>query len=1266
MSGKSADKKSSSKSKSGGNKLTVIKNAPKPISKSSTVQSGWSRKGESRAYANGDYDETVLSARPVSDYSCETKHGSSILKVELQKLYLSKEKEQALLATLKEIHGEDFKLSEISSYKDKRENLSHQYWMNNGTLIVKGAIDYSQKKVLDLEERVNAFALKKLLSYGFHKPHCLEALDLMNGDVGKSLELLLSQYFHLGLKFDCINVENEDEDPNKCTESEIDDEILHCLRNDEKDVLLSIYESAFQERVPNSVWIISLPLEYLLKKHQNPVIQNSGVVKSMKKKKETCRYFLKGHCKYVYDCKFSHDSPETKSNVPDDRHLRIDEEIRTFDLEIRFPQGCQYPHKPAVVCISTNNPLFPKESCLRITKRLNREAQEIAKDHGTAAIYSLAELLLNSEEVIWDAINNETIDFDESRPLIFVPDEEEENVKDTIITPEVKTKSAKSNKREPKAGPTSEETAKENEKIRRKFLDKQERPEYQRMLRGRKSLPIWSMRNEILKIITENQVIVISGMTGCGKSTQVPQFILDEWLNNKNWSGDVHRLVLCTQPRRISAIGVAERVAEERVEQIGNVVGYQIRLESKMSSTTRLLFCTTGILLRRLESDPLLKGVSHIIVDEVHERSEESDFLLMILRDLLPQRDDLKVVLMSATMNANLFSDYFNGIPVIEIPGRTFPVEQFFLEDILELTQYAMEENSPYARPLKFKSSLSKDCAKGGSAMESLKDALENVYLENEILGDEGFKVPKDSVRDEQLSVQQFFYRYQDYSKHVRKTMVLMDPEKINYDLIESVLVWIVSGNHNYPKDGSILIFLPGMAEITTLHELLNENPVLTPRRGNFLLLPLHSSLSSEEQAAVFQKTKPGVRKIVISTNIAETSITIDDCVFVIDSGKMKEKRYDSNKNMESLELVWVSRANAMQRKGRAGRVMDGICIHLYTKHRYKHHFLGQPIPELQRVPLEQLVLRIKVLKLFEGKDPHYVLGRTLEPPSEENISNSMTRLQDLGALDEENRLTPLGRHLAALPVDVRIGKLMLFGAMFFCLDSTLTMAACLSYKSPFVAPFAKKEEADTKKLEFLVGNSDQLTVLKAYKLNANGDNTRLLAAILCAALYPNVVKILTPEKLYARSTGGAIPRAPKPEELKFKTKEDGYVFIHPSSVNYTTNDYPSPYLVYHEKIKTSRVFIRDCSMVPILPLVLFTGSKLNVELNSGIFIISLEDGWIKLSVERQIVAELLKTIRIELLKLLDEKIEDPKLNLVTHKNGRKIISTIVSLVTAD
>lgn len=458
-------------------------------------------------------------------------------------------------------------------------------------------------------------------------------------------------------------------------------------------------------------------------------------------------------------------------------------------------------------------------------------------------------------------------------------------------------------------------------------------------------------------------MVVISGETGCGKSTQVPQYILDEYFAQLAAKTDFSACksiepvqIICTQPRRLTAIAVAERVSHERCEKIGNVVGYQIRLENKISSATRLTFCTTGLLLRRLQSDPLLTGISHIIVDEVHERSQESDFLLVIIKELLEKRSNLRVILMSATLNASIFSDYFCGIPVLDIPGRTFGVEQFFLEDILHRSRYIMEQDSKYSR------TLSK------AEYQQLEQDLEDVLIST--------ITPPVKLRDERLSLLEMYGRYSDYSKNVCKTLFQMDPAKINPELIETVLRYIVEDASEWPQEGTILVFLPGLGEIQTVHETLCESSIFSPHANRFIIIPLHSTLTNEEQALVFRKAPAGKRKIVLTTNIAETSITIDDCVFVVDCGQMKEKRFDSNRNMESLELTWVSRANALQRKGRAGRVMPGICIHLFTKHRFTHHFLGQPVPEIKRVPLDQLLLRIKTLPNFAEREITDVIGK--------------------------------------------------------------------------------------------------------------------------------------------------------------------------------------------------------------------------------------------------------------------------------------------------
>ncbi|XP_053608601.1 putative ATP-dependent RNA helicase DHX57 isoform X2 [Plodia interpunctella] len=1176
------------------------------------------------------------------------------LKVEMQTIRLNSDSQKLVLDTLRFIHGPDFKLGSASRYKDKGSNFGNKYWMERGNLVVQGGTDYSVIQKPDIESseaRLRAFALAKLEKYNFHKPHCAEALEMAAENVDKALELLFYKYFK-------VNSQEKPQDVPSPAE-------LIEMRTDEKAVLESIYESNFRIKEHN-VWSVKINLDYLTKTYENKKVEvkKSYNYKPKSKEKELCKLYLRGPCRFGAKCKFLHEN--NVEDTPKESEMKECEKIM-YELEIRFTEDTVYPYEPPLLFFKTETPTktIPELTCLRITGKLLDEAKILAQD-GIPSIYSLVEALNNEEEIL-NFIQFDTRTFPDTTDALFPQLIVNSN---DLSKEKLPSHYKKGENRNNRSSINFEEVLKDNKEIAKRWLEKRENNRYNKMMAGRRKLPAWKKKEDILNAIKKSQVVVISGETGCGKSTQVPQYILDQWLANFNKDGVQHAEIVCTQPRRISAIGVAERVAEERVEKIGQVVGYQIRLESKVSSKTRLTFCTTGILLRRLEYDPQLKSVTHVMVDEVHERSEESDFLLLILRDLVKVRKDLRVVLMSATLNSELFAEYFDKVPILEIPGRTFPVEQLFLENIMETTDYVMEENGPYSRKLK-----------KGEKKQDLETELETSDVRSE-----GIEPPKLSIRDENLSIAQMIARYSKSSKTTCKNMYMMDTEKINLDLVEHVLQYIVNGDHKWPREGAILIFLPGIAEIMQLHDQLAESHTFSPKTGKYLLLPLHSTLTSEEQALVFRKPKPGVRKIVISTNIAETSVTIDDCVFVIDCGRMKEKRFDSNRNMESLDLVWVSRANAKQRRGRAGRVMPGVCVHLYTSHRYNYHILEQPVPEIHRIPLEQLLLKIKILPLFQDMSVHEVLGKTIEPPSKPNIDGALSRLQDIGALDKSYSLTPLGAHLAALPVDVRIGKLMLMGAIFCCVDSALSMAAFLSYKSPVVSPRDKKSEADAKRREFACANSDQLTTLKAYRkwqqamrssthaglvfanenflshktllmlsdikhqllglladigfvpdmpelrrrmrkdsvaaftgeqLNANGNNDRLLAAILCAALYPNVVKVLTPEKSFHMQAGGAIPRQPAPDELKFKTKSDGYVALHPSSINSTVGYFGSPYLVYQEKVKTTRVFIRECSMVPQLPLVLFSGCNLSVELHNGTFIVSLEDGWIMFQVER-------------------------------------------------
>ncbi|XP_011642298.1 putative ATP-dependent RNA helicase DHX57 [Pogonomyrmex barbatus] len=823
-----------------------------------------------------------------------------------------------------------------------------------------------------------------------------------------------------------------------------------------------------------------------------------------------------------------------------------------------------------------------------------------------------------------------------------------------------------------------------------------------------RKLPTWTKKDEIINTISENQVILICGETGCGKSTQIPQFILNNSIEQAKLKDELHVNIICTQPRKINAIGLANRVAAERNEKVGDIVGYQIHLEKKLSKRTRLTYCTIGILLQKLIGDRNLLGVTHVIVDEVHERSADSDFLLMLLKDLLPKKLSLKIILMSATLNTKIFSSYFGNVPIINIPGKLFSVEQLFLEDILEKIRYVFVKDSKFVHQEKRKIVFQKQ--------QKAEKLLTNLTDSDIPIGNLDDRV-NEYLEDEDLTLEQLINRYPNYSKLTHENLFLMDHKRINYELIEKILEWIISRKHGYPRTGSILVFLPGVEEIATLIQQLNRNIYLSVD-NKIVIYPLHSSISMEEQNRVFQQTKDGVRKIVIGTNLAETSITINDCVFVIDSGKMKENRFNSDKNLNCLETCWISQANALQRKGRAGRVMPGVCIHLYTSHRFKH-FSVEQIPEILRISLESLLLRIQLMHDGRKINLYNILSQILQPPSPKEIKNAIIRLQDAGAFNSDCVLTPLGHHLAKLPVTVGIGKLILYGAIFNCLDSVLTIAACLSHKSPFNVPFELRKEINPK-LKFLVANSDHLTILRAYtewraacsnsksagktfakenylsiytlhtladmkhqylellisigfvsanlsdrkfnvdnilditgaELNTNNWNYKLLQGLICAALYPNIVKLdKHPNQLNA-------------QHLALQTRNNILVKIHPTSAVSQINFFSSPYLAYQQKLKTKEVFILEVSMIPTLPLIIFSGYELNIEHRDGKFIVSLDHGWVILEVTSLHEGELLQKMRIDLGILLTRKMKNPLLNLLSCPRSKEIIDTIVNVVT--
>lgn len=374
---------------------------------------------------------------------------------------------------------------------------------------------------------------------------------------------------------------------------------------------------------------------------------------------------------------------------------------------------------------------------------------------------------------------------------------------------------------------------------------------------ARERLPAFEHRAEILDAVfgdASGQVCVISGETGCGKTTQVPQFVL-EYAIQHDFGAACN--IVCTQPRRISAIGVAERVASERGEQVGESTGYAIKGESRSSSHTRLLFCTVGVLLRRLQSEPALNSVSHLIVDEVHERDVLTDFLLVMVRDILKVRRNLKLILMSATLSASKFAQYFArpghpAIPTLAIPGFSYPVQDYFLEDVIESTRW---------KPAIGGGIGSADSVAGG-----------------------GF----DGGVGGRLKVKE------GYSQATAQALNATEQDVIDYDLIQTTLELICgaggSRDRQSVKVGGILVFLPGMMEIRKLCDMLGDSRTFSDSK-RFVVLGLHSSLDSQAQRAIFRRYPAGIVKIVVSTNIAETSITIDEITHVVDCGRVKEMR---------------------------------------------------------------------------------------------------------------------------------------------------------------------------------------------------------------------------------------------------------------------------------------------------------------------------------------------------------------------------------------
>ncbi|XP_007101309.3 ATP-dependent RNA helicase DHX30 isoform X2 [Physeter macrocephalus] len=689
-------------------------------------------------------------------------------------------------------------------------------------------------------------------------------------------------------------------------------------------------------------------------------------------------------------------------------------------------------------------------------------------------------------------------------------------------------------------------------------------------------LPVDPHRDTILSAIEQHPVVVIAGDTGCGKTTRIPQLLLERYVTEGRGA---RCNVIITQPRRISAVSVAQRVSHELGPSLRRNVGFQVRLESKPPARGgALLFCTVGILLRKLQSNPSLEGVSHVIVDEVHERDVNTDFLLILLKGLQRLNPALRLVLMSATGDNERFSRYFGGCPVIKVPGFMYPVKEHYLEDILA-----------------------------------------------------------------KLGKHQYPHRHRHHESE--------DECALDLDLVTDLVLHIDARG----EPGGILCFLPGWQEIKGVQQRLQE--ALGMHESKYLILPVHSNIPMMDQKAIFQQPPVGVRKIVLATNIAETSITINDIVHVVDSGLHKEERYDLKTKVSCLETVWVSRANVIQRRGRAGRCQSGFAYHLFPRSRLEKMAPFQ-VPEILRTPLENLVLQAKIH--MPEKTAVEFLSKAVDSPNIKAVDEAVILLQEIGVLDQREYLTTLGQRLAHISTDPRLAKAIVLAAIFRCLHPLLVVVSCLT-RDPFSSSLQNRAEVDKVKallshdsgsdhlafvravsgweevlrwqdrssrenyLEenllyapslrfihglikqfseniyeaFLVGKPSDCTLASA-QCNEYSEEEELVKGVLMAGLYPNLIQVRQ----------GKVTRQGKfkPNSVTYRTKS-GNILLHKSTINREATRLRSRWLTYFMAVKSNgSVFVRDSSQVHPLAVLLLTDGDVHIRDDGRRATISLSD----------------------------------------------------------
>ncbi|GFQ88191.1 ATP-dependent RNA helicase DHX8 [Trichonephila clavata] len=611
------------------------------------------------------------------------------------------------------------------------------------------------------------------------------------------------------------------------------------------------------------------------------------------------------------------------------------------------------------------------------------------------------------------------------------------------------------------------------------------------ILEQRQNLPIYKLKDDLIKAMADNQILIVIGETGSGKTTQITQYLSEAGFTGRGKIG-------CTQPRRVAAMSVAKRVAEEFGCRLGQEVGYTIRFEDCTSQDTVIKYLTEGLLLTECLVDPDLKNYAVVMLDEAHERTVHTDVLFGLLKNVVKKRPELKLIVTSATLDAVKFSQYFFEAPIFTIPGRTYPVEILYTKE----------------------------------------------------------------------------------------------PE---CDYLDASLITVMQIHLTEPP-GDILLFLTGQEEIDTGCEILYERmKSLGPEAPELIILPVYSALPTEMQTRIFEPTPPGSRKIVIATNIAETSLTIDGIYYVVDPGFVKQNVYNSKTGMDSLVVTPISQAQAKQRAGRAGRTGPGKCYRLYMERSYRDEMLTTPVPEIQRTNLAHIVLQLKALGINDLLSFDF-----MDAPPSESVILALEQLHSLSALDDEGLLTRLGRKMTEFPMDPNLSKMLIMSAQLGCSEEILTIVSMLSVQNVFYRPKDKQALADQKKAKFNQPEGDHLTLLAVFNSWKNNKFSN-------AWCYENFVQVRTLKhaqdvrkqllgimdrhKLDVVSCGKTITRVQKAICSGFfrnaakKDPQEGYrtlvdsqvVYIHPSSALF--NRQPE-WVVYHELVQTTKEYMREATII--------------------------------------------------------------------------------------